>query len=138
MNRLKWPVAYLAKSFILQARSGGSTAVGGGGDYRDIRIKMEAIEILLKMAESGQSEFMNQPIVKILSGLLFVNFYRAEEAAKNNFNIYIPNEQDGHIKSIVLVHPKTFDSLYALPPNQRIFQMLQLSILFSNSVLEEN
>ncbi len=137
VTRLKWPKAYLEKSFILEARAGGSTAVGGGGDYRDIQIKMEAIEILLKIAESGQNEFLNQPIVNIFSGLLFVNIYRSKEAAKDNFNIYIPTERDRHIKSVVLVNPETFDSLYALPSNQRIVQMFQLAILFSNRVLEE-
>lgn len=135
LKDLVWPTAYTRKTFVTVAKSGGSTVVGGGGDGRDIRIKREPIDALVLMQESGKTELLGQPLGQIFRGLLFVNFYRSEKAAKEHFNLYIP--RDPSIQPVVLTHPETFEALLLkMRESARIIEMWKLGILFSENVLK--
>lgn len=117
---------------VFEVAGGGSTTVRGGGDVREIDLKIDGLLCLKTYAESGGCLLsrLEKPVAQVTKGLLFANWYVVSETKEGRFNLHIP--KDKSIQTVALVHPRTYQMILNSLEIHRAHIMIELAVIFSD------
>jgi len=118
---------------------GGSSVVGGGGDDRDIHLKILAL-LCLRGTLSGKecvprellpsdSQLKKEVLKKMIRGIMFMHWYTSNDVAEGEYSLRKLKPKVGKIQPVYVFNPKTFDRMVR---NDDINTLLQLAVAYAD------
>lgn len=124
------PIEALKKGLVPNVSTqsfGGSTTVGGGGDGRDIEIKLETLRAL-SLLQKSQKHVMNHDIRELAKAILLINIFQTDLVADDDeFSVGL--NRAVNLTPILFLHPNEYQKLLRLKEVDRIMAMVKLAAL---------
>ena len=108
LAQFEWPSSLRKPVF----EAGGSTTIRGGGDARDIDLKVNTLLCVRSYLLGGSclsQKLSSVNIKNVIKGLVFANWYVTDKAPEGEFQFHLP--KDKSIQATVLIHPLTYDEI---------------------------
>ena len=123
LNAFKWPTN-IGKPAM---EAGGVTIVGGGGDVRDIDLKIRTL-MALNLNLSGKEAITldkSKDIPALIRAIILMNWYVSPLHQEGQFNIHAPKNKN--IQPTILLHPNTYNMILKSNDRNQMLYMIQMA-----------